>query len=103
MKIKTLMTTLVLSACFMTVPVIAGDDVESAIKDAKEAVKKAATVGGVWRDTSKFIKKAEVAAKKGDTKKALKLAKKAKSQAEDGYIQAVHEAKTTTEFPDYLK
>jgi hypothetical protein len=103
MKIRTLITTLLLSGCLVTAPVMAGDDVASVIKAAKEALKKATSVGGEWRDTGKFIKKAEAAAKKGDAKKALKLAAKAKVQAEDGYIQATEQAKTATEFPDYLK
>lgn len=53
-----------------------------AIANAKAAMKKAKAVGYLWRDTGKFIKKAEKAAKKGDEGKAVKLANKARSQAE---------------------
>jgi len=53
-----------------------------AIANAKAAMKKAKAVGYLWRDTGKFIKKAEAAAKKGDEAKAVKLANTARSQAE---------------------
>ena len=60
-----------------------------AIKAAEAARKKAASVGGEWRDIGKFIKKAKKALKKGDEKTALKLANKARIQGEDGYTQAL--------------
>ncbi len=66
--------------------------VVSAIAEAKAALKKAATVDGVWRDAGKFIKKAEELAKKGKTAEAMKLAKKAKQQGELGYQQAIAQA-----------
>lgn len=86
-----------------SMPVMAADDPAAAIAAAKEAQKKAASIGGEWRDIGKFLKKAEEAAKGGDTKKALKLAKKAKFQAEAGYKQAEHQAEAAKDFPDYLK
>ena len=65
---------------------------KAAISDAEAAVKKAKGVGGEWRDTKKkFIKKAKAAASKGDHKKAIKLANKAKTQGELGYKQAMDE------------
>jgi hypothetical protein len=65
---------------------------KSAIADATAAVKKAAKVGGEWRDTKKkFIKKAKAAASKKDYKKAIKLANKAKAEGEMGYTQAMAE------------
>lgn len=55
--------------------------------EAVKARKKAASVGFEWRDIGKFLKKAKAAAKKGDYGKAIKLARKAKVQAELGYQQ----------------
>lgn len=72
----------------------AADDkaAQSAISDAKAAAKKAASIGGQWRDTGKIIEKAEKAAAGGDLAKAIKLAKQAKFQAEAGYKQATNQA-----------
>lgn len=79
----------------------AGDDFEAAYKAADEARKKAASVGGEWRDIGKFLKKSkEIQAK--DPEKAMKLVAKAKFQAEMGYKQAVdQQGKDLT--PAYLK
>ncbi len=74
---------------------------DAAIKTADAARKKAASVGGEWRDTGKFIKKAKAAAKKGDFAKALKLAKKAEAEGHMGYEQAV--AQKELHLPSYLK
>ncbi len=58
----------------------------------KTAVKKAAKIGGEWRDSKKkFIKKAKAAASKKDYKKAIKLANKAKFEGDAGYTQAMAE------------
>lgn len=56
-------------------------EAEIAISGAKAANKKAKAVGYEWRDTGKLLKKAEAAAKKGDSDKAIKMANKAKSEA----------------------
>ncbi len=53
-----------------------------AIANAEAAIKKAKSLHWIWRDTEKFLKKAKKAAKKGDEKKAIKLANKARVQAE---------------------
>ena len=53
-----------------------------AIANAKEAMKKASSLGYIWRDTGKILKQAEAAAQKGDESKAVKLANDARSQAE---------------------
>lgn len=58
------------------------DEVSQAIDAAKAAVATAKSLDWIWRDTEKFLKQAEAAAAKGENDKALKLAKKAKSQAE---------------------
>jgi len=64
---------------------------ELAIKAAKAANKKAKAVGFEWRDTGKLITKAEAALKKGDEKTALKLANKARFQAEEAVRQYNYE------------
>lgn len=65
--------------------------VNQSISDAKQASKKAKSVGNEWRDTGKLIKKAEAAAKKGDNENAMKLASKAKTEAELAYKQYILE------------
>lgn len=63
---------------------------KSAIAAAEAALKKARGVEGEWRDAKKkMVKKAKAAASKGDFKKAIKLANKAKFQGEMGYTQAM--------------
>lgn len=66
-------------------------DALKAIEAAKAAIAKAKSVGGLWRDTEKMLKKAEEAAKAGDNAKAIKLANQAREQAEMGYNQALLE------------
>ena len=58
-----------------------------AIAAADKARKKAASVDSEWRDTGKILKKAKAALKKGDFKKAIKLANKAEHQGHAGYEQ----------------
>jgi hypothetical protein len=55
------------------------------------ALKKADSVGGSWRDTSKMMKQAKAAAEAGDFAKAQKLIDGAMFQAEMGYTQAMAE------------
>ncbi|MEA3303523.1 MAG: SoxXA-binding protein [Pseudomonadota bacterium] len=74
---------------------------ESAIAAAESARKKAASIDGEWRDTGKMIKKAQAALKKGDSAKAIKLAKKAEKQGKLGYEQA--QSQQTLKMPSYLK
>jgi len=64
---------------------------EIAIANAKAANKKAKAVGYEWRDTGKAIKKAEAALKKGDEAGAIKLANKARSEAELAVKQYYYE------------
>jgi len=73
----------------------------AAIAAAEKAKKKAASISGEWRDTGKFIKKAKGALKKGDFKKAIKLAKKAAHEGKMGYEQA--HAQQQLRMPAYLK
>ncbi len=63
-------------------PASQANAVSQAIAAAKAAIGKAKSLGWIWRDTEKFLKKAEAAAAKGEDDVALKLAKKAKDQAE---------------------
>lgn len=58
------------------------EEVKAAIAEAKMAAKRAEEVGGLWRDTSKLIKKAEAALKKNNGDKAFKVANIAKEQAD---------------------
>lgn len=62
-----------------------------AIEEARAAVKKTASVNGLWRDTEDLIKQAEAALAQGNEETAVKLANKAKRQAELGYKQAMDE------------
>lgn len=75
-------------------------DFEKALAAAEAARKKAASVGGEWRDTGKFLKKAEATASEGDYTKAMKLAEKARRQGELGYEQALQEKDAG--IPDYM-
>lgn len=79
------------------------DDVSAAIAAAKAAQKKAASVGGVWRDVGKFIKTAEKMASGGDFDKAMTLANQAKFQSEAGYEQVMHERETVKGFPSFME
>jgi len=60
---------------------------EKALAGAEAARKKAASVGGEWRDIKKIMKKA----KKAGGDKCVKLANKAQRQGEIGYAQALRE------------
>lgn len=63
---------------------------KTAIADAEAALKKARGVGSEWRDSKKkMVKKAKAAASKGEFKKAIKLANKAKFEGEMGYQQGM--------------
>lgn len=63
------------------------EDAQAAIAAAKDATKKAGSVGYEWRDTGKMIKSAEAALKEGKVEDAIKLANKAKRQSENAYAQ----------------
>jgi rhodanese-related sulfurtransferase len=76
-------------------------EVQKAIAAAEDARKMAASVGGEWRDTGKFIKKAQKLAEEGKLDEALKLATKAQRQGELGYDQALGQKDAT--MPEYMK
>lgn len=67
------------------------ESAKAAIAAAKDAGKKAKAADNEWRDTGKFLKKAEDALAKKDYAKAEKMAKKAKSQYEMAAMQAEQE------------
>jgi SRSO17 transposase len=56
--------------------------VTQALDSARTAIKNARSHDWIWRDTEKFLKQAEEAARKGDDARAISLANKARSQAE---------------------
>ncbi len=56
--------------------------VTQALDSARTAIKNAKSHDWIWRDTEKFFKQAEEAARQGDDARAIKLANKARSQAE---------------------
>ncbi|MCG6886939.1 MAG: LysM peptidoglycan-binding domain-containing protein [Proteobacteria bacterium] len=64
---------------------------EAAIAAAKAANDKAKAEGYEWRDTGKIIESAEKALKEGKDEEAIKLANKAKSQAELAVAQKQEE------------
>ncbi len=78
----------------------ARDAAEQAIADADAARKKAAAVGGEWRDTAKMIKTAAGLAKSGRFEEAIELAEKARRQGELGYAQSMNEKDAG--FPSYV-
>ncbi len=60
----------------------ASPEATQAITAAKSAIGKAKANDWIWRDTEKFLKEAEAAAGKGDNPGAIKMANKAKLQAD---------------------
>ena len=76
-------------------------EAEKAIAGAELARKRAASIGGEWRDTGSIIKEAEQAAASGHYADAVKLADQAKRQGDLGYEQAIHGKNAG--FPSYMK
>jgi len=70
MKLKLLLATLALTISAGAM----ANKTQDTISEAKQAKKAAATAGFEWTTMGKLIKQAEAAAKKGDDKKAMKLA-----------------------------
>ncbi len=69
----------------------ASPEATAAIADAGDAIKAAKANNWIWRDTEKFLKQAQEAADKGENDTAVKLANKARFQAEAAVIQYNHE------------
>jgi len=72
----------------------------AALTAAQASEKKAASVGGEWRDTGQLIKDSQAAAEKGNFEAAIKLADEARFQGEMGFLQAVSQKNAGT--PAYL-
>ncbi len=107
MTLKNQLATLLLASALVSVSCAAKSpkqdtaSANQAIAAAEAARKKAASVGGEWRDTGKLIKKAKAAAEKGDDAKAVKLATQARKQGELGYQQAMDQKNAGV--PTYMK
>ncbi len=69
----------------------ASDSAEKAIQAAESAIAEAKANNWIWRDTEKFLSEAKAAADKGDDAAAVKLADKARGQAEIAVKQYEHE------------
>ena len=77
------------------------EEVNALIAKAEVARKKAASVGGEWRDTAKLIKQAKKYQKEGRCEKAIKVIKQAIMEAEMGYQQATQQKDSY--LPGYFK
>ncbi len=69
----------------------ASPEATAAIAAANAAIKAAKDNKWIWRDTESFVKEAQEAADKGENSKAIKLANKAKKQAEGAIAQYKYE------------
>lgn len=69
----------------------ASPEATAAIAGATDAIMAAKKNDWIWRDTEKFAKQAQEAADKGDNATAIKLANKAKFQAESAVSQFNYE------------
>ena len=78
-----------------------GGDAAASISAAEAAIAKAKANKWIWRDTEKFLKKAKEADKKGDSTTAVKLANKAKFQADQAVAQYLYEK--TQDRSKYIK
>ena len=76
-------------------------EVNALIVKAEKTRKKAASVGGEWRDTAKHIKQAKQYQKEGRCEKAIKVIKKAIREGEMGYQQEIKQKDSY--MPGYFK
>jgi len=88
MKIKNLSIISVITACLLAPVLAQAGSYEEAVKEAKISIDKAKAVNYEWRDSRKFLKKADKLYKQGETDKAMKLVEKAKRQGELAVAQA---------------
>jgi len=65
----------------------ANPEATAAIANANDAIAIAKSNDWIWRDTEKFLGQAKAAAEAGDNAKAVKLADKAKFEAETAVVQ----------------
>lgn len=69
----------------------ASPEANAAIAAANAAIKSAKANNWIWRDTEKFAEEAQVAADKGDNAVAIKLANKARDEADNAAAQYKYE------------
>lgn len=79
-------------------PDAAAQTFAQSVAAAQAEIDKAAKAGFEWRDSRKFLKKADAAAKAGDMAKANKLVAKAKAQGVLAQKQAKDQANPTWHF-----
>jgi len=70
---------------------MASPEATAAIAAANAAIKAAKANNWIWRDTEKFAQEAQAAADKGENDVAIKLANKAKKEAENASAQLEYE------------
>jgi len=70
---------------------MASPEASAAIAAANDAIKSAKANKWIWRDTEKFAEEAQAAADKGDNAVAIKLANKAKNEADNAVAQYNYE------------
>ncbi|MEZ5541608.1 MAG: SoxXA-binding protein [Pseudomonadota bacterium] len=69
----------------------ASPEAMAALAAANSAIKAAKANNWIWRDTEKFAEEAQAAADKGDNAVAIKLANKAKDEADNAVAQYNYE------------
>ena len=69
----------------------ASPEAAAAITAANDAIKAAKANNWIWRDTEKFASEAQAAADKGENDVAIKLANKAKDEADNAAAQYNYE------------
>ncbi len=75
-------------------------DLDNAIADAEKEIAAAKKTNFTWRDTEKFLDDAKKARDAGDTAGAMKLAKKATSEAKLAQKQAQDNASPKPHYPN---
>lgn len=97
-KFAVIAAALTLTACASTgptatAPEAAAADYDTLVKQAEAAIAKANSAGNEWRDSRMFLQQAAEAKAAGDMDKAVKLAKKAKSEGDMAAEQGAAHAK----------
>lgn len=93
---------LLVSTPSFSTPALSSSEANAVLKQAMSLHKQAAVNEGGWKITEKFIKKAKKLLDKGDRRKALEVASRAREFAELSIMQADMEKKSWSE-PPYLK
>ncbi len=93
---------LLVSTPGLSTPALSSSEANAVLKQAMSLHKQAIANEGGWRITGKFMKKAKKLLDKGDRRKALDVAIRAREFAELSIMQADMEKKSWSE-PPYLK